>query len=225
MMRQSILQTQRITLWLNDAESRIAPTGLLICHPNSAVKDGIGIAIAGIKKVENFASKIEPVVFIKILRMVLSDGILEVALPFGNGVMIGFGSGSKIVGRIVALLMKIDVNMRHPLLELLYTLAALFLREPRPVAVQIKIIVIRSSSGPRFVMFASFAVGIKLITHRLFIPVHIAVAPVGIEHRIHNYDRILQPGFGAIVAGAYELVNCFHGSLAAGGLVAVHIVT
>src|SRR5699024_10430024 len=160
-----------------------------------------------------------------IFGIILSDRMLKVTLPISDGIMIRLCPGSKIIGILIILLMEVDMNMRHPPLVFSQARPAFLLNKPGPVTVQIKIIVIGSSTGPRLMVLPGIGMHVGISTGRLLVPADIAVASVGIEHRINNHYYILQPSFGLGISGPHQLVEGFHGGLAAGGFIAVHIIT
>src|SRR5690606_4111288 len=90
-----------------------------------------------------------------------------------------------------------------------------------PVTVEVKKIMIGPASGPWLVMFYSHGGSIKRSSLYLVVPVHIAVAAIGIHSRIHDHYHILQP----FLLLCHKFVNGFHCSFGAGSLIAMHVIT
>src|SRR5690554_2785319 len=115
MMCYTIYQCEFITFIGVNSQSGSSMTCLFIGHSYSTHIGGIGVSITGIQKIKTFSCKKQPSLCIKIFGVIFPDLGLEITLPITDYLMEGFGSGSKIVGFVDALLVKIDVDMRHPL--------------------------------------------------------------------------------------------------------------
>src|SRR5699024_7992468 len=83
---------------------------------------------------------------------------------------------------------------------------------------------IGSSAGPWLMMLTCCWMHIGISPGRLLIPADIAVASVGVEHRVNNHYYTLQPSLGLSIVGTHQLIKRFHSGLAAGGFIAVHII-
>ncbi len=167
--------------------------GLLIGHSNGAIKGGPGVPITWVKEIKNLTSKIQPVILIEIRRMILTNHGLKLTLPIGNGIVIRLCSRSKIIRRVVSLLMKIDMHHWHPFQIDLNTLLGFGLCLPRPISVQIEHIVIGSPPWPWFVMLHSLMIRVELCPCRCFIPIHIPISPIGINHGVYYHHHIVKP--------------------------------
>ncbi len=133
--------------------------------------------------------------------MIFTDRYLEVTLPFADAFVVGLCSWCKIIGLVYALLMKVYMNIWHPLQVFDYPLLAFHLCLPGPVPIQIKIIVIGSSARPWFTVLTCVGRWIVFIANGGIEPVYVSVPAVGIQAGIHDHNRVFKPVFGLRVLG------------------------
>src|SRR5688572_13233467 len=112
--------------------------------------------------------------------VILSNRGLKFSLPWRDHLVIRFGGRSKIIRTIITLFMKVNVNVWHPFMIDLKPLPCLYLGAPGPVSVQIKKIMIGSSSWPWLPMFFGIAITIWWIIEILIIKIRITITSVWI---------------------------------------------
>src|SRR5690606_34391065 len=116
-----------------------------------------------------------------------------------NRFMVRLRGRSKIIWLIDTLLMIIHMNMRHPFIVYSHALATFQLRLPRPVAVEIKIVMIGSATRPWFTMFPGIKSWVVVCADDRIIPIYISVPSVRIYAGINNDNRIFHPFFGLAI--------------------------
>src|SRR5688572_2983829 len=91
-------------------------TALLIGHTNSSAVCRVRIAITWVVEIKDFFREIQPALFVKIFGVILPDHHLEITLPCRDHIVQGLSRRSEVVGIIMTLFVKINMNMRHPLI-------------------------------------------------------------------------------------------------------------
>ena len=122
--------------------------------------------------------------------MIFSNLSLKITLPIRNNFMKRLCCWRKIIRTIYALFVEINMNMRQPFIVHFNTLLRFYLSSPSPISIQIKQIMIWSTSRPRLMMFFCILIGVVWCTFYLVVPVYISISPIRINTRIHNYNRI-----------------------------------
>ena len=189
-MFNSIRQCECIIIYFN-GQSASAMARLFISHSDRTIIDRVSVSVSRVKKVKIFFCKIQPAVCIKIFCMIFSHHILEAPLPRCYHFMKRFGSRGKIIRTSRHLFMKIAMNNRHPFIIFFNPLLCFYLCLPGPIPVQVKIIMIASSSRPWFIVFHSIAIYIRVFSYNLVIPVYITVPAIGVQTGINDDHRIL----------------------------------
>src|SRR6187402_3026826 len=113
MMCDALGKRQRIAQAGNNCKPRAYAT-LLIGHPYRAIIDRVSISIRWIQQIKFLPGKIQPAILIKVFSIVFTNGSLKLALPGGYVAMKRFGGGGKIIRRIIALFMKINMYLGQP---------------------------------------------------------------------------------------------------------------
>ncbi len=180
MVHYPVIQCQCISFRSYCSQPSPWSAALLVSHTNRTVKHGVGISIRWIKKIEDLIGKIQPAFAVKIFCMVPADIHLELFLPWRNYFMIWFGSRSKIVWIIYALLMKIYMHLRHPSLVFFYPGYSFFLRLPSPITVQVIVIMVESSTRPGFMVLSCRQIRICCTAHHIIKPIDIAISAIRI---------------------------------------------
>src|SRR5690606_15426985 len=106
---------------------------------------------------KTFAGKEKPTVFVKIFGVVLSYFVLEFPLKRSDYFVERLRARRKIIGIVDKLLVKINMDLRHPLVVDFQPLLRFHLACPHPIAVQIEKIMVWPPTGPRFVVLSGVA--------------------------------------------------------------------
>ena len=138
--------------------------GLFIGHTNGTIVYRVSISVSGIKKIEIFFCKIQPSSGIKIPCMILSHRSLKTSLPDCDHLVKRFSRRGKIIRISGILFMKITMYGRHPLIVFFNPALCFYLCLPCPIPVQIKMIMIASSSGPWLIVFCCITICIRMIS-------------------------------------------------------------
>ena len=170
----------------DDSKPRTAASALLVGHANTAAVGWVGVAVAWVEQVEDLFGEVQPACFVEITCVVFANFYLEIALPIGDDLMIRLSSWRKIIWFVDALLVKIYVNMRQPLVVLLNARGRFNLGHPGPIAVEVKKIMVGAPTRPGFVVAGTKALDIYRICTVLVIKIDVAIASIGVQTRIHN---------------------------------------
>src|SRR5690554_2193825 len=91
-VNDAVIKGQGVSQCGQDSQTGPTGAGLLIGHPDRTVKGRPRVPIAGIKKVEDFAGKIQPSLLIEVLGIVPTDDRLKLPLERRNKLVNGFSS-------------------------------------------------------------------------------------------------------------------------------------
>jgi len=129
-------------------------------------------------------------VLVEIFGIAAPNICLKATLPRCYNFVERLGCRCKIIGLIIALLMIIHMYLGHQLMIFFYPCLRFHLCLPGPVTVKVEIVIIASSAGPRFAVFAALRIGINGSSNHTIKPVNVTVAAIGIEAGIDDNDCI-----------------------------------
>ena len=156
MVFDAVRKCQGVAYFCLDRPPSTSTSPLFVGHPDRAMKHRPCISVAGIEEIENLTCKVECASRIKRLCVESADMLLTFSLPWCDHLMEWLGSRREVVGTVHSLLVIIDVHVRHPLSIERGACLRLDLGLPCEISVQIKHIVIRSSTWPWFLVFPGF---------------------------------------------------------------------
>ena len=180
MIFNALFKAQQFSGILLDQNTCATASALFVRHANGTVVYGVGVAVARVEQIKGFAGVIQFSSVIEILGSSDSNLCLEGALPIGDGFMIRLCRRGEIIWGVVPHFMVVAVHMRHPVMVYLRTHLTFNLLLPRPIAVQIKQVMIGPASGPWFIVLESNRVGIGVRRGILIEPVGISVVAIGV---------------------------------------------
>src|ERR1051325_5130582 len=93
---------------------------------------------------------------------------------------------------IAALLMMISKNIWFPLVKPFDTILTFYVYKRKPVAVEIKPVMIETTAGPYFIKLPVVGICYKIFTFMLVDPGRKALHAIGIETGIKKYHHIIQ---------------------------------
>ena len=207
-----------------DRESGDATTGLFVGHADGAVERWPRVSVGGIEEVVSFAREVAeaPAVEGGGVRFAVD---LEPLAERGDERRVDRSCGGREVVAVTgAHLVQIHVHLRLPRTVSGDAVAALGLRLPRPIAVEVEEIVVDASAGPGFVVFGSEAVAAGFGAFVRAIELHIALASVGVLDWIEDDHRLLQPLLHARVLAGEQFIGDLHRSLSRVRFVPVDVV-
>ena len=196
---------------------------LLDGHADGPIVHRIGIAIRWIQEVKALFGEVEAAHLVEVLRGIFSKNVLKLMLERCQLLVQRFCSRSHVKGIVDALLVEIQVQLWHPLLVHFEALLRFNLYLPCPVSVQVKEVVVRTPTWPRFVVFHGLDVGLQLGVHLLVVPVGIAISSVRVDRRIEDDHLIFQPGLYFGIVGIGQSVEGRNGRFHPDGFVAMDV--
>ena len=220
----TLLQREGIAVVFGQSQARNPRTALLVGHANGPIVGRVRVAVAGIKQVEIFPREIQPAVFVERFPIVFPDGLLKLTLPRRNRLVVRSGRRRKIVGRVSPHLMKIGVQVGHPLLVQGRPLLRFPLHLPGPVAVEVVEVVVHPSTRPGFAVLPGIGVGIEGSPYFLIVPIDVPVEAVGVGAGIEHHDGIGQDTPAGGILRVEQIEHHLHDSFRRNRLVAVNVV-
>ena len=109
MMVYALAEGKRVSVGFFDGQTCPATTALFVGHANGSVVGWPGIAIAGVKQIEAFASVIKPTVSVEIATAILANRVLKFPLKRGDVFVKRLGRGCKIIGAFYTHFVEISV--------------------------------------------------------------------------------------------------------------------
>ena len=203
---------------------------LLVGHPDGAIEDGVGVAVARVEEVVDLAGEEEPTVGVEDAGVAAADLGLEAALVVGDVGVEGLGGRGEVVAVLRAHLVEVGVDVGLPPLVEPEALLGLYLRGPGPVAVEVEQVVVGPPPGPGFDVVPGARRGLEGGGLAAADAVGVAGVAVGVEARVEDDDGIAQEGRERVAGnvavgegrgGGGEVVEHLRTRLRAGHLIAV----
>ena len=198
---------------------------LFVCHADGAIVHRISIAVAGVQQVEYFFGKIQPALLVKVFGVVFANLYLKIALPLGDVAVVRLGCWRKIIRVVGALLVNVHMHLGHPFVVFNQALAGFDLGLPGPVAVEVKVVVVDSATGPGLLVLAGVGAHIGSSAHYVAVPMGITRVAVRVDARIDDDQGVVEPVFGGTVLGIDQFVDHFQATFSPRGFIAVYRIT
>ena len=223
----AVSQGERVAEAGQRSAAGAATAPLLVGHADGPVVERPGVPIGGVEQVKHLAGEVQRAPSVKPPGVVGADVLLALPLPWADDLVKGLRSRSEVVGRIDALLVEVDVDLRHPVAVGRHPALGLHLGLPRPVAVHVKHEVVAASARPGLVVLHGAQVGIWRQARRPVLEGHIAIPPIRVDARVDEDHGLIEPSGHIAAAGilsGHQGVHGAQGSLRAHGFIAVDVV-
>ena len=206
-----------------DRQPAAAAPGHLVGHADGAVQAGIGIAVAGVEEVVVLRLVVGPALAVEGLGVGAAEGVEPGQHAAVDARMHRLGGGREEVARVRGHLVEVHVDLGLPGAVGGDAAAALLLRRPGPVAVEIDQVVVLAAAGPGLEVLGGDAVDVRRLALALLVAVEVALAAVRVAQRVDQHDDVVEQPRPVTLRGG-ERVRRHHGGLGGGRLVAVHAV-
>ena len=199
--------------------------GLLHRHPDRAVEIRVGRTEDRREVVEGLPGVIQRADAIQGLGVEAGQPVVGLEAALGQQRRLhAFRGGFEVVGRILAHLVEVDLDVGVPLVEVADLRAGVFLGNGQPVTVEVGQVMVEAPARERFHMLAVGRIAGRRIAAPGVVPVGRTVTAIGILRRIDHHHGLVEPApcFGILAGG--QVVRGQQCRLATGSLVAMHAV-
>ncbi len=199
--------------------------GLLEENPNRAVDVRVRRSLSVVEVVERLPGVVEGPDLVEVLAVAFRDAPSQFLVRlWGVGVGAALHARLEEVGRLRSHLVEVREHLRLPVVEVVEPSLRGRVLTGQPVPVQVKPVVVGASPRPRLVVLTVLRVGRGRAPPVAIDPVHEAVAPVGIEHRVDECDRVFEGRLDVRPTAGRHVVQEQNRGLRAARLVAVDAV-
>ena len=88
--------------------------------------------------------------------------------------------------------MKIDEHLRIPFAILGDARESFLLRRPTPIAIHVDEVMIEAAARPWLGVLEGFGIRVRLRSARADVPLHVALAAVGVQERVDEHDDVVE---------------------------------
>ena len=220
MVLDAVGQGQRVAHSGFHGPSSTSAATLLVGHAHCAAEHGPGIPVRRVEQVKHLPREVQRPALVEVFRVVLADVSLAFPLPRRYNLVVRLRCGCEVIGAVDPLLVEIHMHLRHPRLVKGGARLGLTLGLPGQIAVHVEQVVVGTPARPRFVVLPSVRVSIGSRGSGLVLEMHVPVAAVRIDTRVHHHDSPLEQ----VAVGRRQGHGCRHGGFGTYRFVAVHVV-